>query len=69
MFYVVNKNAQIRTGEHKIHKQTCNRKPKDQNLIELDDLCDSRVALCEARRYFFNVDGCKYCCPEIHLKK
>ena len=28
MRYVVNKNAQIKTGDHKIHKITCKRKPK-----------------------------------------
>ena len=62
MRYVVNKNAQIKTGDHKIHKITCKRKPK------IKDVYDSKVALCEAKKHFFNVDGCKYCCPEIHLK-
>lgn len=69
MLYLVNKNAQIETGDHKIHKITCKRKPKDINVIKLKDVYDSKVALCEAKKYFFNVDGCKYCCPEIYLEK
>lgn len=33
MLYLLNKNSQIKTGEHKIHKETCSRKPKRSNLV------------------------------------
>lgn len=67
--FLVNKNAQISTGYHKIHKSTCSRKPKIKNVIELGDFYDARVAQCEAQKYFSNINGCKYCCEEIYLKK
>lgn len=69
MQYYVNKNAQIRTGEHKIHKKGCKRMPKWSNVIDLGDFEDSRVARCEACKYYHCIDGCEYCCKEIHLKK
>ncbi len=69
MMYVINKNAQMTTGEHKIHKETCKYKPKYKNVIELGDFYNDKVAQCEATRYFSNIDGCKYCCSKIHLKK
>lgn len=69
MLFIVNKNSQIATGEHKIHKANCKMKPKYKNVIELGDFYQAKVAQCEAQKYFANVDGCKYCCSEIHLKK
>ena len=69
MLYLLNKNAQIKTGEHKIHTHTCKRRPKYENIIELGEFYYARVAHCEASKYYSNVDGCKYCCSEIHLKK
>ena len=69
MLYLLNKNSQIKTGEHKIHKETCSRKPKRSNLVELGIFYNSKVAVCEAKKYYFNCNGCKYCCPEIYLKK
>lgn len=67
--FVLNKNAQIATGEHKIHTSSCKRKPKDENAIKIGEYYEPRVALCEAKKYFFNVDGCAFCCPSIHLKR
>ncbi len=69
MFYLLNKNVQISTGDHKIHKSNCKMKPKHCNIIELGEFYNSYVAQCEARKYYANIDGCKYCCNEIHLKK
>lgn len=69
LFYILNKNSQIATGDHKIHTNECSRKPKRSNTIELGEFYDIKVAKCEARKYFFNVDGCKFCCNSIHLKK
>ena len=69
MFFLVNKNSQISTGDHKIHTSECSRKPKRANYIELGEFSDVKVAQCEARKYFYTVDGCKFCCNTIHLKK
>lgn len=69
MRYLVNKNAQISTGDHKIHKENCKMKPDYKNTIELGDFYNSNVAQCEANKYYISVNGCKYCCNEIYLKK
>ncbi len=69
MLFLVNKNAQIQTGDHKIHTCNCKRKPKKENTIELGDFYEAKVAQCEAKKYFFNVDGCAICCKAIHLKE
>ena len=69
MFYVLNKNAQISTGNHKIHTICCKRKPEYKNIIELHGVNNSEIALYEAKKYYPCVDGCKYCCKEIYLKK
>lgn len=67
--FILNKNAQITTGEHKIHTSACKRRPKNESAIEIGEYYEAKVALCEAKKYFFNVDGCAFCCPSIHLKK
>ena len=69
MRYLINKNAQILTGDHKLHKDTCRMKPNYENTMELGEFYNSDVAQCEARKYYLNVNGCKYCCNEIYLKK
>lgn len=69
MLFIVNKNAQIKTGEHVIHKADCSRMPKDKNRKDLGCYEDPRVALIEAQKYYYCVNGCKYCCAEIHLKR
>ncbi len=69
MVFVVNKYAQMKTGEHTIHKIGCIRKPKSKNIKELGDFEDARVALAEATKYYACLNGCKYCCKEIHLKR
>lgn len=66
--YIVNKNAQIQTGEHKIHKQNCKQGPKDKNVIELGEFENSKRVVCEAYKYYSCINGCKYCCKEIMIK-
>lgn len=69
MLFLLNKNSQVATGDHKIHTADCPRKPKKENTIELGEFYNSIVANCEARKYFYNVDGCAFCCSSIHLRK
>ena len=69
MTFVVNKNAQMSTGEHVIHTANCSRKPKKENWIELGDFANEKVAFYEAHKYYTCVNGCKYCCNKIHLKR
>ena len=69
MLYIVNKNAQLKTGEHTIHKETCKRKPKNSNVKDLGNFEDTRVARSEASKYYSCINGCAYCCKDIHLKR
>lgn len=67
MRYYVNKNAQP-TGEHEVHKSNCSWLPDAENRICLGDFDKATDALKEARKYYSKVDGCYYCCPEIHTR-
>lgn len=69
MLFIINKNAQLKTGEHTIHKNTCSRKPKEKNIKELGNFEDARVAIAESRKYYSCINGCSYCCKEIYLKR
>ena len=67
--YILNKKARTSTKIHKIHRQNCKRRPKGKNIIYLEEKICPLAAQIEAKKYFENVDGCCYCCKEIHLKK
>ena len=65
MKYYVNKVAQS-NGDHEVHRVTCSWLPNASNCLYLGDFSSSASALREARKYYSRVDGCFYCCPEIH---
>lgn len=65
MRFYVNRNAQT-NGDHEVHRATCSWLPDAANRIYLGDFSSSQAALVEARKYFYRVDGCLFCCPEIH---
>ncbi len=62
MEYIVNKNAQMGTGCHKIHTKECKNGPKKENRIELKECMCPLEAEKKAKKYFTIVNGCKYCC-------
>lgn len=66
-FYYVNKNAQS-TGEHEVHTLGCKYLPSDGNRIYLGVFTNSKDAIREAKKYYSNVDGCFFCCPESHTR-
>ena len=65
MRYYVNKNAQA-NGQHEVHRATCSWLPTVENRLYLGDFTSSAQAIREAKKYYANVDGCAYCCPESH---
>lgn len=65
--YYINKNAQS-SGEHEIHKSNCDHLPVVYNRIELGWFLSDAAAKEAAKKYFYNVDGCKFCCTSIHSK-
>ena len=65
--YYVNKNAQP-TGEHEVHMGSCSYLPDADNRIYLGFFLNCSDAIREAKKYFPNVDGCYYCCPNCHTR-
>lgn len=65
--YYINTNAQP-TGEHEVHTSSCAHGPSIENRINLGFFHNSSEAIKEAKKYYNNVDGCFYCCPENHRR-
>lgn len=69
MRYIVNKHGQLRSNYHKIHKEDCLKRPKEENRIDLGECMCPLEAKSRAKEYFSSVTGCKYCCKEIFFEK
>ena len=65
--YYKNTNTQL-TGEYEVHTSNCAHGPSIENRINLGFFHSSSEAIREAKRYYNNVDGCFYCCPENHRR-
>ncbi|RJP61089.1 MAG: hypothetical protein C4539_20410 [Ignavibacteriales bacterium] len=65
--YYVNKNDQS-TGEHEVHKDGCTYLPEEQNRKYLGVYSNCQDAIKEAKKDYYNVDGCYYCCYECHKR-
>ena len=63
LFYI-NTNAQP-TGEYEVHTSSCAHGPSIENRINLGFFHNSSEAI---KKYYNNVDGCFYCCPESHRR-
>ena len=63
----LNKQEQS-TGEHEVHSSECKFLPSAENRQYLGYFSSSKEAIIEAKKYYANVDGCWYCCREIHTK-
>lgn len=65
MRFYVNKNAQS-NGDHEVHRATCSWLPEQESRLYLGDFTTSHQAVYEAKKYYNQVNGCYYCCPETH---
>ncbi|MGI6049176.1 MAG: hypothetical protein ACOYEG_14410 [Petrimonas sp.] len=65
--YFVNNNPQI-TGEHEVHTEDCYYLKIAQSKTRLGTFYSCHGAMIEARKHYYNVDGCKYCCPDCHKR-
>jgi hypothetical protein len=63
--YLVNRNAQP-TGEHEVHSYACKHLPLPERRQDLGWSSNSTGAMRKAKVYYSNIDGCVYCCSEIH---
>lgn len=68
MKYTLSKKGQIGTGCHKIHTVECKWRPSDRNAIDLKECMCPIEAMNKAKKYYSNINGCKYCCKEIYYK-
>lgn len=64
-YYYVNKNAQS-SGDHEVHKSSCNYLPKEENRIYLGYYNNCEDAIEEAKKYYSQVNGCYHCSIECH---
>lgn len=65
--YYVNNNAQT-TGEHEVHQEGCEYLQIAVSKKFLGFFIRCSDAIKEAKKYYSNVDGCKYCSSECHKK-
>ena len=67
--YYLNNNAQP-TGEHEVHKDGCSWLNLVLSKTNLGYCNNCHEALVKARslKPFWDIDGCKYCCPDCHTK-
>lgn len=65
MYFYVNSNAQP-NGDHEVHRSDCSWLPSAENRVYLGCFSTSREAVNAARKYYRQVDGCCFCCPESH---
>lgn len=63
--YYLNRNHQ-NSGEHEVHKSGCSHDPWYGNRIDLGWCSDDYEALSKAKRMVTRVDGCFWCCRDIH---
>lgn len=63
--YYVNKNAQA-NGDHEVHTESCSYLPSVSNRIYLGNFSNCRDAVKEARKHYFQVNGCYYCSYPCH---
>lgn len=65
--YYINKTPQ-RTGEHEVHQSNCAYLLAAKNTGYLGIFPSCHYAIIEAKKSYFNVDGCYYCCNDCHTR-
>lgn len=65
--YYVNKNAQP-NGDHEVHTTGCTFMPAEENRIFLGNFSHCSGAVLEARKYYNQVNGCRFCSEECHTQ-
>ncbi|MBP1640891.1 MAG: hypothetical protein H6Q17_2474 [Bacteroidetes bacterium] len=61
--YYVNRQSQS-TGEHEVHRGSCDYLPNIKTLYYLGDFDSPEEAILEAEKYYVHIAGCAYCCEE-----
>lgn len=63
--YHLNMNEQA-NGDHEVHREGCSFMPAAQNRIYLGQFESCYGAVNEARKHYWQVDGCYYCSYACH---
>lgn len=61
--YYVNNDAQS-NGDHEVHVWSCLYMPA--NRTYLGEFADCGPAVATAKNYYWQSNGCYYCCPACH---
>ncbi len=69
MHYIVNRNAQINSGYHKVHTIDCNIGPRKENVVDLGECMCLVEAQAKAKDLYKHVNTCKYCCKDTSCEK
>ncbi|HST57328.1 MAG TPA: hypothetical protein VLK84_01495 [Longimicrobium sp.] len=65
--YYVNTVAQVKTGDHEVHKQGCDWMPSETNRKYLGEFTSCEGAVTEAKKtYPKTANGCKHCSLACH---
>lgn len=67
MKYYVNKNEQS-NGDHEVHIANCSWLPELGNRIYLGDFIYCSQAVTEAKKHFYQSNGCYYCSNPCHTQ-
>lgn len=65
--YYVNQNAQS-NGDHEVHTTGCSFMPDFENRIYLGEFGSCHPAVSEAKKHYYQVNGCYYCSNPCHTQ-
>jgi hypothetical protein len=67
MNYYVNKRAQS-NGDHEVHTASCRYLPSENDRRFLGDFSNCADAVREAKRYYPQSNGCRFCATACHTQ-
>ena len=65
--YYVNKRAQP-NGDHEVHAYGCVWMPEEENRLYLGQFHSCAAAVKEAKKHYYQVNGCYYCSRACHTQ-
>lgn len=63
--YYVNNSSQ-QNGDHEVHKEGCSWLSMAKDVKYLGVYNNGNEAVAYAKRFYYQADGCYYCCREAH---
>lgn len=67
MKYYINNSMTSNPGfHHEVHSEKCFWVDLIKNKTYLGEFSNGVEAVKEGKKYYYDADGCKHCCPEAH---